>query len=552
MKMRYYEFKLTEDETAALQTQGPRVAAPAGQPDPAAVKAAHPADEQPAAKVLAKPKRVVKGTGPFVFDNVTYANKAQQETLRAKLISILKPMFPVVNVRNDVEDADAAKAIPSIRILNALPKQNVIDLLANNNIQLTLTNKPIQKVSGTYTGDIYSYTENNIVYTIVIAGKRAKDDEGAQIGIQMLRPEKFGLLGSEMTRQALAADVKAKIPSLFGQDPQLASALSQLVDVAVGARPKVDAELMTHISSRLNYIAQDFGEILTPLAMESDSDIIQFSRESNSPLIDVHVGGKPVAVKSLGGSGNSFAAIKDLIATYEQEMQQDPNYKESTTFAILKDLVGDDGRTTDKLIRAAQKAQVPEAIKLNEILGTEPMTYAALETAVQQLVSKLSVDGTADLYKRYLETVYPASTAAQRMGGTKKNPKVKPVGLPKDWTKYVQANGEANAEESSRAAGKKKFDANFVRAASRQLTYMLGMGFKNFVVDNEESSKEMQDTLKAIMSKKDATVAHIEITPQGTIKIKKQPFSSATFGYQYHAGTDTVNANAPGFHYSFN
>jgi predicted nucleic acid-binding Zn-ribbon protein len=157
-----------------------------------------------------------------VFDNVTYANKAQQETLRAKLISILKPMFPVVNVRNDVEDTDAAKAIPSIRILNALPKQNVIDLLANNNIQLTLTNKPIQKVSGTYTGDIYSYTENNIVYTIVIAGKRAKDDEGAQIGIQMLRPEKFGLLGSEMTRQALAADVKAKIPSLFGQDPQLA------------------------------------------------------------------------------------------------------------------------------------------------------------------------------------------------------------------------------------------------------------------------------------------------------------------------------------------
>jgi len=531
MTMRYFEI-LVEQETATSPESNTQ--APEPQQDVAPIK---------------KSKTVKKGAGPFVFDNIKYADKSQQEDIREKFLVILKPKFPVVKVRNDTEDLNAGKKIPSIRILNALPKQEVIDLLKQNGFNLVPTNNEIQKVSGTYAGDIYTFTDSGVVFTVVIAGKRAKDDAGAQVGIQMLRPEKFGVLGREFNRASLAKEVKDKIPALFGQDPQLSSALQQLVDVALGTRKSVDKPLMDHISSRLNYISQDFGEILTPIAMTSSDEIISFSEKSNQPLIDVNVGGQPVAVKSLSGSGNSFASIIDMINKYEEDMKKDPSYTENKTMAVLKDFISKEGKTVDKLIRAAQRSEIPEAVKLNEILGSSPQNYQQLEQAVQQLVNDLKATGEENLYKKYLEKIYPASIAAGRFSKGK-NPKPKPVGLPADWKKYTKSEGEQEKDQSSRSAGKKKFDANFVRAASRQLTYMLGMGFRNRVVEGE-NAKEMEDTLKAIMSGKNAVVAHIVINPDGTIGIKKQPFSNARFGYQYHAGTDTVDQNAPGFHYHF-
>ena len=531
--MRYFE----------IITEQPKVATDA----PISATKEIPADTSP----MPTQKKVKKGIGPFEFGGITYANKPQQELIRTEFLKILQPVFPVVNVRNDSEDPNAAKKIPSIRILNALPKQNVLDLLAKNGYKLTPTTSDIQRVSGTYMGDIYTFTKNNVVYTIVIAGKRAKGEEaGAEVGIQMLRPEKFGLIGRELTRAQMAKEVKTKIPQLFGQDPQFAQALIQLVDVATGTRPRVDPALMAHIKSRLNYVSQDFGEVLTPLAMTTDdSEIISFSAKSNQPLIDVSVQGQPVAVKSLSGSGNSFAAIIDMIDSYDAELKKDPAKQESRTMSILKDFVSKDGKTVDKLIRAAQRAQVPEALALNKILGSVPQSYAELEVAVTKLVNKLKASGDANLYKRYLDTIYPASVAAGRMGKGK-NPQPKPVGLPADWKIYTKAEGDVEPNQTNKSAGKKKFDANFIRAASRQLTYMLGMGFRNEVVEGE-NSKEMEDTLKAIMSGKNATVAHILINPEGTITVKKKPFRDAKFGYQYHAGTDTVNQNAPGFHYHF-
>ena len=534
--MRYFEFIAEQEPIQKATTDAPVDA----------IKDRSPVNPEPATQ-----KRVKKGVGPFVFDGVTYANQAQQEVIRKEFLKILQPVFPVVNVRNDSEDPNAAKKIPSIRILNALPKQNVLEILNQNGYKLVPTNSDVQRVSGTYMSDIYTFSKDNIIYTVVLAGKRPKGAEGgAEVGIQMLRPEKFGLLGQELSRSQLASLVKEKIPKLFGQDPQFSNALIQLVDVAIGARSRVDQNLMDHIKSRLNYVSQDFGEVLTPLAMtKDDNEIISFSSKSNEALIDVSVQGQPVAVKSLSGSGNSFSAIVDMINNYEEEMKKDPQYKESRTISILKDLISKEGKTVDKLIRAAQKAQVPEAVELNKILGTAPQSYAELESAVTTLVNNLKSQGDANLYRRYLETVYPASIASGRMSKGK-NPIPKPVGLPADWKKYTKEEGDQEVDQSSRSAGKKKFDANFVRAASRQLTYMLGMGFRNEVVEGE-NAKEMEDTLKAIMSGKNAVVAHIVINPEGTITVKKQPFSNARFGYQYHAGTDTVNQNAPGFHYHF-
>lgn len=531
MSMRFFEI-ICEQETGL-------------EPPVTATKAENPIDQT---KLDKTPNH-----GSVVIDGIKYASKSQQKSLVQKFKDILTPIFPVVNVRNDSADPNAGKQIPSIRILNALPKETVLTTLKNNGYDLKLTNTDVQMVSGTYRTDIYSYQEGGIVFTVVIAGKRAKDgNKGAQIGIQMLRPEKFGLKGVEVTRSQMAALVKEKIPKLFGQDPLLGNALTQLVDVAMGKRKRVDQELMDHISSRINLIAQDFGEVLTPLAMtKDDSETISFSSVSNKPLIDVIVKGQPIAVKSLSGSGNSFAAIKDMINKYEDELKKDPNYKETESMAVLKDFVNSKDDLVDKIIRAAQRSQIPEVKEVNRILGVTPKNYAELESAVSKLVDRLRSVSDKNLYKRYLETIYPASIAAGKMTSNKKNPKPVTVGLPKDWSVFVKADAENEPAQTGRKAGKKMFDANFVRAASRQITYMLGMGFKNLVVEGDKS-QEMADTLKNIMTKQNASVAHIVINSDGSITVKQVPFSQARFGYQYHAGTDTVNQNGPGFHYKFN
>lgn len=506
-----------------------------------------------------KSRAPAKGTGPFKFDGITYANKADQTLVVDKIETILIKEFPAVKVRNDLEDPNDDKKIPSIRILNALPRESVLDILSKNGIQLTRTTNPVQDVSGTYRNFIYTFTQGGKVFTVVIAGKGAKQGvqggEGSegkcQVGIQMLRPEKFGLKGVELSKSALASQVKQAIPKVTS-DTLLQQALSQLIDIALGSRKTLDPELMDHISPCLNLISQDFGEILAPIVLaDSDADIIAFSGTSNKPLIDVDVKGVPVAVKSLGGSGNSFAAIRDMIDDYEQTMRaEDPNWQAGKHFEILKDFISKEGKTTDKLIKAAQKAQVPEAIKLNEILGAAPMSYPEMETAVTKFVENLKAtkEGQKNLYSAYLKAIMPAATAAGRTRGKKET--LVTVGLPGDYKQYVNDDTAQEPKQSTKSAGKKKFDANFVRAASRQLTYMLGVGFRNAVVEGEDA-EEMEKTITDIMTRRDAIAAKITIGRDGSINVVKTPFKDLKFGYQYHAGTDTVDQNAPGFHIQF-
>jgi hypothetical protein len=507
---------------------------------------------------MKKTKASAKGVGPFEFNGITYANKADQTSVVDKIKAILIKEFPAVKVRNDVEDPNDDKKIPSIRILNALPRENVLAILSKNGIQLTRTTNPVQDVSGTYKNFIYTFTQGGKVFTVVIAGKGAKQgveggESQCQVGIQMLRPEKFGLKGVDLTKTQMVAMVKKNLPNVVKSDPQLQQALSQLLDVAMKQRPTVDTELMAHISPCLNLISQDFGEVLTPIVLaDSDSDIISFSATSNKPLIDVDVKGVPVAVKSLGGSGNSFSAIRDMIDDYEKSMlDQDSEWKANKTFKILKDFISKDGKTNDKLIRAAQAATVPEAVELNKILGMMPMSYSDMEAAVSQLVENLKVtpEGKKNLYAAYLKTIMPASIAAGRTRGKKKT--LVPVGLPGDYRNYVKDDDTTEEpKQSTKSAGKKKFDANFVRAASRQLTYMLGMGFRNQVVEGDDAA-DMEETITSIMTRKNAIAAKITIAGDGSINVIKTPFKDLKFGYQYHAGTDTVDQNAPGFHIQF-
>lgn len=498
-------------------------------------------DQQPA-KQLATP---VDNAKPV------YANQLQQTVIKNKIAKLLATDFPLANV-----EARTDKIIPHIRIKNALPKQEVFNKLtsAGYNLSSDIDSKQFS-TSDSFQKSTYSYVEDGILYTIMLAGKGS--DTGAQTGIQTLRPEMFGLSGKTMTRKELAGYVKSKIPSVT-KDQTFQQALIQLVEVAVGDRSSVDSELMDHIKEVLNLVSQDFGEILTPLAMaKNDKEPISFPKKSNQPLIDVNINGKPVAVKSLGGSGNSFAVIKDLIDNYsETKRTEDPNFTPSQSLEILQDFVSGPGKTVDKLIRAAQIARIPEALKLNEVLGSTrpPLTYKELEEDVIKFVDRLKADGEANLYKRYLEAITPAAFAANRLTKPKEGRKSKKefvpkpigVGLPADYAKYTAVDSEDAAEENTRSAGKKTFDRDFIRAATRQLTYMLGVGFRNFVVEGP-AAQEMEKTITDIMSAKDAVAAKIKISSDGKISVNSTSFKDLKFGYQYHAGTSTVNQNAPGF-----
>lgn len=510
------------------------------------------AEQEPVQKVATDaPVDATKELPPTDVEKPVYATQGQQKLVAKQIADLLAADFPLAKV-----EARTDKVIPHIRIKNALPKQEVLNKLTSSGFALSnkIDSKQLSS-SDTYQSSTYSYNKDGMLYTIVLAGKGT--DTGAQTGIQTLRPAAFGLSGISKTKRDLVNYVKGRIPSVT-KDQIFQQALMQLVDVAAGDRPQVDAELMSHIQGVINLVSQDFGEILTPIAMaKNDSQQISFPKESNKPLIDGYVDGKPVAVKSLGGSGNSFKVIKNLIDSYiDTKRKQDPNFTPSQSFTVLQDFVGDDGRIVDKLIRAAQNAKIPEAVELNKILGVSkpPMNYKELENGVIQLVDKLKASGQTNLYKRYLEIITPAAFAANRMTkpkeGRKSKKEFKPkpigVGLPADYDKYMGVESEDSAEENKRSAGKKKFEQDFVKAASRQLTYMLGVGFRNHVVEGT-AAQEMADTITDVMSAKDAIAAKIEILPDGKITVNSTPFSSLRFGYQYHAGTSTVNQNAPGF-----
>jgi len=484
-----------------------------------------------------------------------YATNAQQKPMADKIENILKADFPSARV-----DRLTNKIIPHIRIRDAFPKQEAVNKLMAAGLNLSDKKDPKQiSTSDTFQSTTYSLEDNGVLFTIVLAGKG--QEGAAQIGIQSLRPEKFGLTNQEKTKKDLANFVKSKIP-LVVKDQIFQQGLIQLVDVAIGSRSSVDQNLMNHMSGILNYISQDFGEILTPLVMaKDDNEVIKFPEKSNKPLIDAEINGKPIAVKSLGGSGNSFIVIKDLIDSYvDTKRKEDPEFKPSQSYDILKDFVSTDGKTLDKLIRAAQRARIPEAIKMNEILGVSdpPLNYAQLKDSVEKLVNKLKSEDNSNLYKRYLEIISPAAFAANRMTKPKEGrkskkefvPKPVGVGLPADYKKYTGVESEDDVEENKRSAGKKSFDQDFVKAATRQLTYMLGVGFRNHVVEGP-AAQEMADTITDIMQAKDAVAAKIEILPAGTIKVTTVAFSDLKFGYQYHAGTKTVDQNAPGFHIYF-
>ena len=507
------------------------------------------ADPEQQSKVNTSVKPVAKkpkaGDGPYNFDGKEYANVATSKKIAIDIQNAIKQDFP--NAVVEVDSAKDGKLVPAIRIKNALPKDQVKQALASL-YQLNPADAVSATVTGTYGADTYSVDIGNQIVTIILAGKGGKTG-GAQVGIQQLRPNKLGLVG-DITKAELVEKVKQSLIKVVGNDPKLLEALRQLVDVAAGTREVMDPELNAHIRDSINLISQDFGEVLTPIKMSvNDDDIINFPTQSNQPLIDAKVNGKPIAVKSLGGSGNSFSVIQELIDDYEKEMNKDPKQiadERRRMLSLVKEFNKSKGDVKDNLIRVAQMAPTDEASALNDLVGFEPSNYNEMLKAADVIMKQISADAASkeDLYKKYLEAILPVSMSGARM--TKgKNPKVQAIGMPSDWQHYTGIKDIKDLKAKS--SGKKYFDSNFVKAAADQLTYLLGASFHLDAAEGGKDAEEMSNLITDIMTKKQAVAAKISITPEGGIKVNVTPFSDLKFGYQYHAGTSRPSQNAPGF-----
>ena len=347
-----------------------------------------------------------------------------------------------------------------------------------------------------------------------------------KVAQKQLIPAKFGLGGKIYKKGELVKILQTNIPKTI-QDPVLSQFLLQLVDVAIGKRQKVDADIMEQIDvDTVRNTGIDFGEVLTPLVLADDSDNIDFPA-GNSMLADVEINGKPISVKSASGSGTSFRAINSYMDKFSSEVKagtvtMSPDEQEIHKF--FRTFVDTKGKNIDKIIAASGAANTDEHQALEKLIGKQNFTYSDLEAYSEKFKS----------YPQFLKTILPVASA-----GNYKNPN----GLPADYRYYL---GLSDKQPTPKQAGKPSWDANQGEAGANILTYVLGTSFLKDA-KKEVKTQKYDDLLKRILGGVNANLAKIDITQDGQIKIKQTPFSDLNYQFQYHAPSHMPGNNLPGF-----
>jgi hypothetical protein len=387
--------------------------------------------------------------------------------------------------------------------------------------------------SSKYRNNILSYDINGILYTIVIASLGGANTGAIAVSIKEFTPAGLGLTGQLYNKKSLVSSVRSSVEQRTGRQPILRDILLQLIEVADGSRNKLDPELNTQLDSRSRaQLSVDFGEVLAPIKLATDSDKIEFPEAGNHPLVDVVIGSNHYSIKSLTGSGTSFSSIADLIDSYDQSVGSDKSKQE--LLSLFKDFhPGTGGKNTDKIIRAAANARIPEYLQAVQQLG-EFKDYKSLMSAVQGLVDANSRNPMD--YGEFLRTVYPIMTAGE-WG--------KPVGLPADGKYYMNPNSGLT-KPVEKSAGYPSYQANPVRAATDILTYVLGVGLLNTVTKGRNADA-YSDMITNIVNQSQAWLGQLDITTDGQLNVMAQPFSKLKFKFQYHAPSHKPGNNLPGF-----
>lgn len=424
------------------------------------------------------------------------------------------------------------KPIPHIRVHNATKSE--ISSLAQS---IGLTAQPIDSkqadLSTQFKHNIFGFYDRlETLYSFVISTKGAGDDS-VGIAKKALTPTGLGLDGKQLKRKELIAQVRAALPEKI-RDKRLVGILDQLVTIAEQGKGQLSADDMKYIADSRAVISSDFGEILAPIRVMSDRDIADFP-VGNNPIVDVYVidnqGNQTgYAVKSLTGSGNSFAAITDLMDSYEAKLKE--GSKEKALYEIIKMFKkGQPGSVKDKIVAASIKANTKEAQAMAKAVG-KFQDFSSLQA---QLASKLKTAGGSADYATFLKLVYPVSMA----GGWGKA-----YGMPADAAYYM--GGAKGTPPAEKQAGKKSYDRNPTEAAADIATYILGQSLLQMATKGTNAdvyNKMMTD----IVSSANVQLGKIDISNEGTLVVKSAPFSGIKFRFDYHAPSHKPGNNSPGF-----
>lgn len=410
------------------------------------------------------------------------------------------------------------------------PAEKIIDVLQKLGAVVKLIPAPNQ-LSSTYeavkVGFPKNYQDKNLAgreYNIASALKK-----GRSVGIKVFTPTNLGLSGKTMSRQNLYQHLKNTIPSIVSDESML-EFFEQALDVAVGKRKAIDADIMDSINDHdLRQLGIDFGEVLGPLMTGEDQ--ITYAA-GNSMLADVEINNKPISIKSASGSGTSFRAIVPYLDKLRSNKAVKLNKEEQQVEAFFRAFVDTPGTNNDKIVAGSHQAQTPEHQAMAKLIGKKKFNVKDLEAFAGQFGKRE--------YGKFLKTIYPVSVA----GGYKIADKDRPNGLPQDAMYYM---GKTDKAPPAKQAGKPSWMARGSAEAGRNIMiYILAASFLKDAKQAEKKEK-FSNFLSKTMEKTNAELMWVTINRDGTLSLQRKPITDVQIEFQYHAPSHIPGNNLPGF-----
>lgn len=460
-----------------------------------------------------------------IEQNQSYATTAQLK----ELAEYMQSQIP--GSKFSAKGKSRGKEIPHIRVHNAT-KREIKDIADSIGlIQQEIDDKQ-SGLSTQFKQNIYGFADRlGTLYSLVIS-TRGASEESTGIAKKALTPTGLGLDGQKMKRDELIRKTKSALKEKI-RDPRLLDILNKLVTIAASnGDGRLSSEDMAYIEDSRNVISTDFGEILAPIMIMREDDMVDFP-VGNNPIVDVYIetpdGRRSgYAIKSLSGSGNSFAAISDLMDNYEKKLKE--GTRERALYEIIKIFKqGSPGTVKDKIIRAALHANTPEAQAMKKIVGNFS-DFDSLSSAIQRKLGNYFGD-----YVSFLRLVYPASIAGN-WG--------RPYGMPADSNFYM-SGGQGRPPQDTQA-GKKSYDRDPLGGGGDIATYILGQSLLQMATKGEDATvynRMMTD----IVSSANVQLGKIDLNKNGELQVFETPFSGIKFRFDYHAPSHKPGNNSPGF-----
>lgn len=453
--------------------------------------------------------------------NYTYAELEDVKDLKSSLLQLLPTArFDTENIR-----LSKGRKVAHIRSFD-VTEHMLIDSLSSLNFIQNAPTDDQYTISSTW--KVFSFYKNSKIFSMVISGCRG--DFANIAAKKAFTPAGLGLARQQFNKQELIDATRLSISKRNISD-NFKLMFYELIKIAanksVSPLSKVAMEQLSSDKIR-KQLSVDFGEILSAIYLMESDDTVVFP-SGNTKLIDLTITHNTVetkySVKSLSGSGSSFSAVYDLMDLYEKTSMTDD---ESNLYELFTHYKKNKSRNVDKIVAAAAHANTNEYRKLQELLGTDDIT------CFNDIANALSELEIID-YPTFLNTFLPAMQA----GGWGE-----PAGLPADGDYYLGLLSKKPGK--LKKAGKVSFDIDPVGGGSNILTYMLGVGVLN-LVSKGQNKNGYADIVTKIISQSTATLAKIQIAPNGQVSLNTKPFADLQFVYQYHAPSNIAGNNLPGF-----